>query len=142
MFIQKKNIYIDMQNQGIVESSSKVDLVILVYDRIILELRKLSEAIERKDIQTKIEAVSKSTKLIELGLLEYLDLSQGEVAENLKNFYTSAIFTITEANLKNKTEDLAKTQNSFIILRDAWKELSSKQLAWRDYYVNQQTYFG
>lgn len=129
MFIQKKNIYIDMQNQGIVESSSKVDLVILVYDRIILELRKLSEAIERKDIQTKIEAVSKSTKLIELGLLEYLDLSQGEVAENLKNFYTSAIFTITEANLKNKTEDLAKTQNSFIILRDAWKELSSKQLA-------------
>lgn len=142
MFIQKKNIYIDMQNQGIVESSSKVDLVVLIYDRIILELRKLSEAIERKDIQTKFEAVSKSTKLIELGLLEYLDLSQGEVAENLKNFYTSAIFTITEANLKNKTEDLAKTQNSFIILRDAWKELSSKQLAWRDYYVNQQTYCG
>ncbi len=129
MFIQKKNIYIDMQNQGMVDSSSKVDLVVLVYDRIILEIKKIIESIEKNDIQTKSESVSKCSKLIELGLLEYLDLSQGEVAENLKNFYTSTLLSLANANLKNNIEDLEKIQNSFIMLRDAWKDLSSKQPA-------------
>lgn len=129
MFIQKKNIYIDMQNQGLVESSSKLDLVVLVYDRIILELSKIVEAIQRKDIQSKAESVSKVNQLIELGLLEYLDLSKGEVAENLQLFYTSTIVSMTDANIKNNIESFEKIQNSFIILREAWKELTSKQFA-------------
>ncbi len=129
MFIQKKNIYIDMQNQGDVNSASKVELVVLVYDRIIVEINKVIEGIAKKDIQMKSDAVSKAIKIIELGLLEYLDLSKGDIAENLKTFYISSIMTLTNANLRNEIKDLEKVKESFIMLKEAWKELSVKQAA-------------
>lgn len=127
MFAQKKNIYIDMQNQGNVLSSNKIDLVVLVYDRIILELTKTVDCIEKNDILGKAGAVSKTLQIIEIGLLSYLDLSHGEVAKNLESFYLSSIFGITQANLKNDVKRFNQIKESFVNLREAWKEVSVGQ---------------
>lgn len=129
MFAQKKNIYIDMQNQANVLSSNKVDLVVLIYDKIIKELNQTVEAIEEKNILKKSESISKILQIIEVGLLSYLDLSQGEVAKNLEEFYLSAIFVITDANIKNDVESFNKIRDSFVNLREAWKEISLSQPA-------------
>lgn len=130
MFAQKKNIYIDMQNQANVLSSNKVDLVVLIYDKIILELNKTVEAIDQKAFDKKAESISKILQIIEVGLLSYLDLSQGEVAKNLEEFYLSAIFGITGANIKNDIDEFNKIKDSFVNLREAWKEISVAQTAW------------
>ncbi len=129
MFAQKKNIYIDMQNQANVLSSNKVDLVVLIYDKIILELNKVVECVEQKNYQSKSESITKILQIIEVGLLSYLDLSQGEVAKNLETFYVSAIFGITNANIKNDIESFNKIRDSFVNLREAWKEISVAQTA-------------
>ncbi len=129
MFAQKKNIYIDMQNQANVLSSNKVDLVVLIYDKIILELNKVIESVEQKNYQQKAESITKILQIIEVGLLSYLDLSQGEVAKNLEAFYLSAIFGITDANIKNDIDSFNKIRDSFVNLREAWKEISVSQTA-------------
>ncbi len=129
MFIQKRNIYVNMQAEAEVMSVGKAGLVVLIYNKIISHLNGAINAIEANNLPEKQVRIQKTMDLIELGLVAYLDLSTGEVATNLQNFYGSAMINITRANIANNTEDLQKIADSFNDLKEAWKELSKEKAA-------------
>jgi flagellar biosynthetic protein FliS len=128
MFAQSKNIYISMQNQADVQNANKIELVVLVYDKVVFHINNAIKAINTNNLELKLHSINKALNIIELGLLSYLDLSQGDVAKNLESFYTSSMLVLTQSNINNNAKDLQKIADSFIELRDAWKNISEKQL--------------
>ncbi len=124
MFSAKKNMYAEMQNQSDVQSANKVELVVLVYDKIISHINLASQAIKENKIEEKLTNINKALQIIELGLLAYLDMSAGDVAKNLKEFYLSAMTVITKANLNNDFKDLDKIADSFNEIRFAWQQIA------------------
>lgn len=128
MFAQSKNIYINMQNQADIQNANKVELVVLIYDKVIFHINNAIKAIENKNLELKLTSVNKALDIIELGLLSYLDLSKGSVAKNLENFYTSSMIVLMNSNKENNAKDLAKIADSYIELKSAWKNISEKQL--------------
>lgn len=128
MFAQSKNIYISMQNQADIQNANKIELVVLVYDKVVFHINNAIKAINTNNLELKLHSINKALNIIELGLLSYLDLSQGDVAKNLESFYTSSMLVLTQSNINNNAKDLQKIADSFIELRDAWKNISEKQL--------------
>lgn len=129
MFIQKRNIYVNMQAEAEVMSVGKAGLVVLIYNKIISHLKAAINAIETNNLPERQVRIQKALDLIELGLVAYLDLSKGDVAKNLQNFYNSTLVNITRANIANNTEDLQKIADSFNDLKEAWEELSKEKAA-------------
>jgi flagellar protein FliS len=124
MFTAKKNMYAEMQNQADVQSSNKIELVILVYDHIISHINKASTAMKENKVEEKLIHVNKALEIIELGLLAYLDMSAGDVANNLKEFYLTAMTVITKANINNNFKDLDKIAVNFSEIRSSWKQIA------------------
>jgi flagellar protein FliS len=123
MLNAKKNMYAEMQNRADVQCS-KVELVVLVYDKIIKHIKSASKAIKENKVEEKITNINKALQIIELGLLQYLDMSAGEVAENLKEFYLCSMNVITKANLENNPQDLEKIADNFNSIKSAWEQIA------------------
>ncbi len=123
MFAMKKNIYAEMQNQADVQCS-KAELVVLIYDKIIKHIKSASKAITENKTEEKITNINKALQIIELGLLQYLDMSAGEVANNLKDFYLCAMNVLTKANLENNPQDLEKIADNFYNIKTAWEHIA------------------
>jgi flagellar protein FliS len=123
MFSAKKNIYAEMQNEADVQCS-KVELIVLIYDKIIKHLKSASQAINDNKLEEKLLNIDKALKIIELGLLQYLDMSAGDIAKNLKDFYLCSMNVLIKANLDNNSQDLEKIADNFNNLKSAWEQIA------------------
>ena len=123
MLNAKKNMYAEMQNRADVQCS-KVELVVLVYDKIIKHIKSASKAMQENKVEEKIININKALQIIELGLLQYLDMSAGAVAENLKEFYLCSMNVLTKANLENNPQDLEKIADNFNSIKSAWQQIA------------------
>jgi len=123
MFAMKKNMYAEMQSQADVQCS-KAELVVLIYDKIIKHIKCASKAINENKIEEKITNINKALQIIELGLLQYLDMSAGDVAHNLKEFYLCAMNILAKANLENNSQDLEKIADNFNNIKSAWEQIA------------------
>jgi flagellar biosynthetic protein FliS len=123
MFSAKKNMYAEMQNEADVQCS-KVELIVLIYDKIIKHLKSASKAINDNKLEEKLVNIDKALKIIELGLLQYLDMSAGDVAKNLKEFYLCSMNVLIKANLENNPQDLEKIADNFNNLKAAWEKIA------------------
>lgn len=121
--VLQKNPYQEMQNQAHIQEANKVELLLMVYDKIISNLNMAAKHTQNKEVIEKNEKINKTLTIIELGLLECLDLTQGEVAENLKTFYITSMFALTQANAKNNYQEMIKISQAFADLRSAWEQI-------------------
>lgn len=124
MFSVRKNMYAEMQNQADVQKSNKVELVILIYDKIINHLSHASKAIKENKLEEKISHINKALQIIELGLIAYLDMSAGDTSKKLKDFYISSMAVITKANLNNNAKDLDRIADNFYEIKNAWEQIA------------------
>jgi flagellar protein FliS len=105
-----------------VEGASPVGLVVMLYERAIVDLHRAMMAIEAHDIEQRTKHVDHFFG-VTAELEGSLDRARGgQVAENLAAFYRSARAEALNASAKNSKEILSKLAEHFSTLRDAWRE--------------------
>lgn len=118
------NAYKNTEITTSVSSANANDLILLVYDRIILNLRLGKKELENNKLG--IEEFTMVNELINLGLVASLnDLKGGEIAQNLRNIYLWAMHFTIEARLTKSCEKIDEIINVFNKLREAWEFIKS-----------------
>jgi flagellar secretion chaperone FliS len=116
------NAYRNLAAQTAVSEASPIELIVLVYKRLIDNLRLAQKAMEEG--KENAEQISKALDLIQKGLLAALDQEKGgEIAKNLAALYDWAIREILKSRLKNSPEILSGVIEVFRNLEAAWVEI-------------------
>jgi len=103
--------------------ASPVQLVILLYERAIEDLRQAVIALEKDDIEGRTRGINHA--LVVIGQLQSsLDMERGgDVARNLERFYTLMRASLIEAQLKQSARILERQITQLVLLREAWLEV-------------------
>jgi flagellar protein FliS len=116
------NAYKNVATQTAIAEASPVELIVLVYARLIDNLRMAQKAMEEgKDTA---EYVGKSLDLIQQGLAAALDPEKGgDIAVNLAALYDWSVREILKARIKNSPEMFSDVIEVFRNLESAWVEI-------------------
>jgi flagellar protein FliS len=118
------NAYKNTEITTSVSSASTNELILLVYDRVLENLRR--GKIELENNRPGIEEFTVANELINLGLLASLDDQKGgEIAQNLRNIYLWAMHSIIDARLSKSYEKVEEIINVLNNLRQAWEFIKS-----------------
>lgn len=114
--------YKTQQNAG----ASPVQVVAILYDRMIVSLREAAEAAEAKEIERRWKANTRATEIIG-HLRNALDLEQGgEVAANLDRLYGYALTRLIDVDRKNDAKAAREVARLMEPIRDSWKQLAKQ----------------
>ncbi len=114
-----------------VNTASKEQILLMLYQAAIKNCRKAIEAIEEGDIPKKGEHIGKLQDIV-VELNNSLDFKVGgEIAEELASLYDFILFSSTKANLNIDPKPLEDCLNIINTLYDGWveaiKSLKDKQ---------------
>jgi flagellar protein FliS len=108
-------------------SANPLQLVHILYQAAITELREARRNMAARDIPAKCRNLSKATELIG-ELLCSLDLDAGgEIAARLKALYEYILSRLLQANLHNLDEPIAESIALLSTLDEGWKELAARR---------------
>lgn len=85
-------------------------------------LAQANGAIERRDMEAKAVAVSKAQGLLH-GLQDALDMSQGELAENLYRLYSYMDERIWDASLALDSTPIDEVMALMVTIKSGWDQL-------------------
>ncbi len=125
MAFRKKGLasYGEVNVQAGTAYADSVQLIQMLFDGLIDSLSAAEGQIERKEIQSKGESLSRATRII-LGLQGSLDLETGgEIASNLADLYDYCTRRLMHANLKNDLEAVQEVKRLISEIRDAWSQV-------------------
>ncbi len=122
MYQQAQKTY--LKNE--IEGATKGKLVLLLYDGAIKFVNMAIKAIEEKNIVAAHENIIKAENIL-YELLSTLNMEAGEIAENLFKLYDFTIWQLVEANKTKDAEKLTPVLGILKTLRDAWKEVVTKE---------------
>ncbi|MRJ02472.1 MAG: flagellar export chaperone FliS [Epsilonproteobacteria bacterium] len=117
---------IDAYIKNSVETASPLRQVILLYERAILSLKGAISDIERGDIHSKVENITRVSDIVR-ALDSALDFEQGgEIARNLHLLYDFVDRSLLTVHAKNDVE-LAKDLIEILEnLKSGWEGIESK----------------
>jgi len=124
MFLKRINAYSAIQNQADFQSLNKIELVVSIYEKIISHIKKSICSIENKNTEQKLFHIDKALQIIELGLISYLDISQGDVAKKLQDFYNISMLDLVKSNIQNNSKDLQIIADNFNEIKKSWEFIS------------------
>ncbi len=105
-----------------VNTASKEQILLMLYQAAIKNCKKAIEAIEKKDIAAKGEYIGKLQDII-IELNSSLDFEVGgDVAKELSSLYDFILFSSTQANIKIDTEPLEGCIEVLTTLYDGWQQ--------------------
>jgi flagellar protein FliS len=118
-----------MSNQGAnqyramqVKTASPGQLLILLYEACIQNVKKASDSIDRKDVPAKGKHIGKAHDIIN-ELTNTLNFEVGgEVARELERLYNFMTTQLIKANIENSKEPLTSVQKCLETLLDGWKK--------------------
>jgi flagellar protein FliS len=103
-----------------VQSRSPLELIVMLYDGALRFLRETEEAIQRRDLVAKRDAMSRAFAIL-AELQGTLNMEQGgETAASLDSLYVYMINRLTEANVQLTTAPVREVITLLSGLRDAW----------------------
>ena len=110
-----------------VRGATPIELVVILYDAAIEDLRRALEAMQNKDVELKASAVGYALLVLQQ-LQGTLDFEKGgQPARQFEQFYNLVRGKLLEAHLRN-SPDLMQQQVRFLSeVRDCWVE-AEKQL--------------
>lgn len=108
--------------QTSVTTANRGQILIMLYEAAIRNVKKASGAIEKKDLKGKGVAIGKAHDIIN-ELVNTLDFEVGgDIARNLERLYTFIIEQLVKANSENSKEPLLAIQNILETLLSGWRE--------------------
>ena len=110
-----------------VSHASPHRLIQLLFEGALSKLAAAQGALERGDLATKGEALSKAISIIG-GLRSSLDLSTGEIAENLDRLYEYMNVRLLEASMHKDAQKIAEVTQLLKTLKSGWDEITPQQV--------------
>lgn len=108
-----------------VQSRTPLELVTMLYDGALRFLGVARDAIERRDINARREALNRALAIIG-ELQSTLNMEQGgEVAAELDKLYEYANTRLLDAAMKNDVAPIDEVRRIFEILREGWATIAN-----------------
>lgn len=105
-----------------VETASKEQILLMLYQAAIKNCKKAIEAIEQKNVAKKGEYIGKMQDIV-VELSNSLDFEVGgEVAKELSSLYDYILYSSTQANIKIEKTPLEGCLRVLNTLYDGWTE--------------------
>ncbi|MEZ4483765.1 MAG: flagellar export chaperone FliS [Syntrophotaleaceae bacterium] len=116
------NAYLNQYQSTQVDTASREQILIMLYDGAIRFTRQAIHAMENGDRNGKMVGIQKAMAII-AEFRNTLDHKiGGEIAANLDALYAFMIQSLTQANLKNDPQPLKVVDDLLSDLRATWKE--------------------
>jgi flagellar protein FliS len=116
-----------MQTQ--VRSSSPLELVVMLYDGVLRHTATAIDAMARKDILARRDAISKSLAIIS-ELQSTLNMEQGgDIAVQLDRLYSWMTDSLIQATVKQDPVPIHDVRKVLDNLRDAWQQIATAKPA-------------
>ena len=108
--------------QTSIKTANRGQLLIMLYEAAIRNIKKAAAAIEIKDLGVKGAMIGKVHDII-IELLNTLDFEAGgDIARDLERLYNFMIEQLVKANVENNKEPLLVIQKLLESLLGAWRE--------------------
>ena len=107
-----------------VASASPHALILMLYDAALKHMGKALVHMEAARIAEKGAAITMAIRVVDEGLKANLDLTQGELALNLKSLYEYINNCLVKANLRNEAALLIEARTLLTGLRETWAEIA------------------
>jgi len=107
--------------QTSIKTANRGQILIMLYETAIRNVKKASECIEKKDITGKGKAILKTHDIIN-ELMNTLDFEVGgQIARDLERLYNFMAEQLIKANVENKKEPLQQVQKLMETLLEGWR---------------------
>ena len=107
--------------QTSVKTATRGQLLIMLYEAAIQNVKKATIAIEKKDVPAKGVAIGKAHDILN-ELMNTLDFEiGGKIARDLERLYNFMTERLVKANLENSKEHLITIQKLLETLLDGWR---------------------
>jgi flagellar protein FliS len=107
--------------QQSIKTASPGQILIMLYEAAIKNVKKAAECIEKKDIPGKGVHIGKAHDIInELTTSLNFEVG-GDVARDLEGLYNFMVAQLVKANIENNAEPLKAVQKNLEILLDGWR---------------------
>ena len=107
------------------EFASAHQKTLMLFDGAIDFMGVAQQAIVRSDYELKGKMISKSIAVVN-GLNDCLDLSHGELPNNLRDLYTYIIVQLLNANLSSDRVAIENVQSLLKTIRESWAQIPSE----------------
>lgn len=118
------NAYASVDVATSVASASPHRLTLMLYDAALKSIGKAQMHMEAGRIAEKGNAITMAIRTVDEGLNGTLDLSQGELAHNLKSLYEYINSCLLKANVRNDPALLAEARGLLAGMRDTWAAIA------------------
>ena len=113
------------------QTRSPIELVVMLYDGALRFIAQARDAIERKDIPARREALSRALAIVN-ELQGTLNREQGgEIAESLGDLYVYINGRLVESAAKQGVGPLDEASHLLAMLRSAWAEIAQQPVPGR-----------
>ncbi len=120
---------LDSYRQTHVQSRTPLELVVMLYDGALQFLAAARDAIERRDIPARRDAISRTLAVVS-ELQSTLNIEEGgPVAASLDDLYRYANRRLLDAAMRNDVKAIDEVRKVFEVLRDAWHTIATPQPA-------------
>lgn len=114
----------DRYLQDSISTASPAKLLIMLYDRLILDLMQGEEAIRGNDRELANDKINHAQEIV-LELRVTLDVNAWDGAPGLASLYGFVLTELIGANIKQDADRVASCRNLLEPLRDAWRDAAS-----------------
>ncbi|MBH0201245.1 MAG: flagellar export chaperone FliS [Nitrospira sp.] len=119
--------YTNQYKQTQVMTSSRVQIVVLLYDAAIQSIELARAGIESNDVKEKGRFLGRAISIIG-ELNSVLDFEQGgEIARSLHRLYEYMLSELVMANARNDVRRLDGPHRCLTTLREGWREIAVQQ---------------
>ncbi len=120
------NAYERYRTQGVL-TASPVDLIVMLYEKCIKDLRQAEFALEKRNYSDANKCFKQAQDIL-IELMGSLDL-QFDIAKHLMTLYEYMLHEIVECNIKKDAGGLRPVIEQLDSLRDAWAQIRKQQPA-------------
>lgn len=107
-----------------IDTASPAKLLIMLYDRLVLDLVHGEEAIRLNDRDTASDRINHAQEII-LELRTTLDVDAWTGGPGLASLYGFLLTELIQANVRRDADKVASCRSLIEPLRDAWREAAS-----------------
>ena len=105
-----------------IHGASSVDCTVMLYDILIVDVRRAIECLKENDIEGRTNALVHGLLVLEQLQLNLRMESGGEVAKHLYRLYSMARAKILEAQLESHAKLLQEILGAMLRTREMWEE--------------------